>query len=285
MKRAWGHWLAVGALLWTLGVRAPARACEPIGIIPFTVTPSTNDMVGPTLPPIPPPVIERAEQSSPGDCGSNCRRAGSVSIAALATDDLTAHPGYRFTLIAGTLPGAFVLPSFPIQALGDRVVLFGAAGEDEGALDYTLQVVAVDAAGNESGTQTVRVYADQVGCAIAGWRVSRRDDFVKRISSKVANGVRSRLLRDETPDTGCGLKLFERALFLDLPYFDHMHRYLPALVQRAGYRTISVPVGHRPRTRGTSKYGVMNRLFVGISDLRGVAWLIRRGKRTATEEV
>ena len=119
----------------------------------------------------------------------------------------------------------------------------------------------------------------------AGWRVDRRDDFVKRISSKIANGVRSRLLKDATPDTGCGLKLFERALFLDLPYFDHMHRYLPALVQRAGFRVLSVPVGHRPRTRGTSKYGVMNRLFVGISDLRGVAWLIRRGKRTGTEEV
>jgi len=112
----------------------------------------------------------------------------------------------------------------------------------------------------------------------AGWRVDRHDDFVKRISSKVANGVRSRMLKDATPDTGCGLKLLERALFLDLPYFDHMHRYLPALVQRAGFRTLSVPVGHRPRTRGTSKYGVMNRLFVGISDLRGVAWLIRRAR-------
>ena len=130
-----------------------------------------------------------------------------------------------------------------------------------------------------------RQRADAQVKLFAGWRVDRRDDFVKRISSKIANGVRTRMLKDATPDTGCGLKLFERALFLDLPYFDHMHRYLPALVQRAGYRTISVPVGHRPRTRGTSKYGVMNRLFVGISDLRGVAWLIRRAKRTATEEV
>ena len=130
-----------------------------------------------------------------------------------------------------------------------------------------------------------RQRADAQVKLFAGWRVDRRDDFVKRISSKVANGVRSRLLKDATPDTGCGLKLFERALFLDLPYFDHMHRYLPALVQRAGFRVLSVPVGHRPRTRGTSKYGVMNRLFVGISDLRGVAWLIRRGRKSATEEV
>ena len=119
----------------------------------------------------------------------------------------------------------------------------------------------------------------------AGWRVNRRDDFVKRISSKIANGVRSRLLRDATPDTGCGIKLVERELFLDLPAFDHMHRFLPALVHRAGYQTESVPVNHRARTRGVSKYGMWNRLWVGISDLRGVAWLIKRSRRTRTEEI
>ena len=119
----------------------------------------------------------------------------------------------------------------------------------------------------------------------AGWRVDRRDDFVKRISSKIANGVRSRLLRDATPDTGCGIKLFERELFLDLPAFDHMHRFLPALVQRAGHGVESVPVNHRARTRGVSKYGMWNRLWVGISDLRGVSWLIRRHRRTQTEEI
>lgn len=119
----------------------------------------------------------------------------------------------------------------------------------------------------------------------AGWRTTRRDVFSKRISSKIANAVRSRLLRDATPDTGCGLKLFERAVFLDLPYFDHMHRYLPALVQRAGWQVKSVPVAHRPRTAGVSKYGMWNRLWVGISDLRGVAWLIKRSKRTAVREL
>jgi dolichol-phosphate mannosyltransferase len=119
----------------------------------------------------------------------------------------------------------------------------------------------------------------------AGWRVKRNDDAIKRLSSKIANAVRSRLLRDATPDTGCGIKLFERAAFLDLPYFDHMHRYLPALMQRAGFRTVSVPVNHRPRSAGISKYGMWNRLWVGISDLRGVAWLIRRSKRTETQEM
>lgn len=119
----------------------------------------------------------------------------------------------------------------------------------------------------------------------AGWRVTRRDSFNKRISSKVANAVRSRMLHDATPDTGCGLKLFEREVFLRLPYFDHMHRYLPALVRRAGFASQSVPVGHRPRTRGISKYGMLDRLWVGLADLRGVGWLMRRAKITGIEEV
>ena len=119
----------------------------------------------------------------------------------------------------------------------------------------------------------------------AGWRTTRRDSFNKRISSKIANAVRSRMLRDATPDTGCGLKLFEREVFLRLPYFDHMHRYLPALVKRAGFQSTSVPVGHRPRTAGVSKYGMLDRLWVGLADLRGVAWLMRRGKVTRVEEL
>ena len=111
---------------------------------------------------------------------------------------------------------------------------------------------------------------------LAGWRARRNDTFLRRLSSKVANGVRSRMLRDSTPDTGCGLKLFARDTFLQLPNFDHMHRFLPALVMRAGGAVISVPVHHRARERGTSKYGVHNRLWVGIVDLFGVAWLQRR---------
>lgn len=91
-------------------------------------------------------------------------------------------------------------------------------------------------------------------------------------------------LRDNTPDTGCGIKLFEREAFLDLPYFDHMHRYLPALMQRAGWRTVSVPVNHRHRTAGVSKYNNLNRALVGIRDLLGVAWLITRSKRTVVQE-
>lgn len=118
----------------------------------------------------------------------------------------------------------------------------------------------------------------------AGWRVDRKDTGSKRWASKFANAIRSRMLRDATPDTGCGIKLFEREAFLDLPYFDHMHRYLPALMQRAGWKTISVPVNHRHRASGVSKYNNLNRALVGLRDLRGVAWLIVRSKRTAVEE-
>ncbi|MGE0115113.1 MAG: glycosyltransferase family 2 protein [Steroidobacteraceae bacterium] len=111
---------------------------------------------------------------------------------------------------------------------------------------------------------------------IMGNRTTRRDTWLRRLSSRIANGVRGRMLHDGTPDTGCGIKLFERQLFLELPHFNHMHRFLPALVQRAGRRVISVPVAHRSRLRGTSKYGLNNRLWVGIVDLFGVMWLIKR---------
>jgi len=109
-------------------------------------------------------------------------------------------------------------------------------------------------------------------------KASRKDTAWRKFQSSIANGVRSSLLRDDTPDTGCGIKLFEREVFMDLPRFDHMHRFLPALFQRHGARVISVPVSHRPRTRGTSKYGMLNRAFVGIVDILGVMWLRRRFK-------
>lgn len=113
---------------------------------------------------------------------------------------------------------------------------------------------------------------------VMGNRVTRRDTWLRRLSSRVANGVRGWLLDDGTPDTGCGIKLMHRDTFLELPFFDHMHRFLPALYQRQGAKVISVPVNHRPRTRGTSKYGLNNRLWVGIVDLYGVMWLKSRFK-------
>ena len=119
---------------------------------------------------------------------------------------------------------------------------------------------------------------------VTGFRKKRKDTWLKRISSRVANSVRSSLLGDTTPDTGCGLKLVARETYLRLPYFDHMHRFLPALVQRAGGTTVSVEVNHRPRTRGTSNYGMFDRLWVGIVDMFGVMWLQRRAKQPEVVE-
>jgi dolichol-phosphate mannosyltransferase len=119
---------------------------------------------------------------------------------------------------------------------------------------------------------------------IIGNRRQRQDRWDKRLAGRIANAVRSRMLGDGTPDTGCGLKLFERSAFLSVPHFDHMHRYLPALFLRSGWGVASVPVNHRPRGAGRSHYGVFDRLWVGLLDLPGVWWLMRRQIRPAIAE-
>ena len=114
---------------------------------------------------------------------------------------------------------------------------------------------------------------------VAGQRVGRKASGFKKFQSRIANGVRGAVLRDGTRDTGCGLKAFRRDLFLKLPYFDGLHRFLPALVRREGYDIGYVDVVDRPRGQGVSNYGMWDRLWVGILDLAGVWWLIRRKKR------
>jgi dolichol-phosphate mannosyltransferase len=124
-----------------------------------------------------------------------------------------------------------------------------------------------------------RLKAENADVALfQGHRTTRKDTGFRKLQSRIANGVRSKMLGDGTPDTGCGIKLLHRPTYLELPKFDHMHRFLPALFQRAGARVISVPVNHRPRSRGTSKYGMLDRLWVGIVDIFGVMWLRRRYK-------
>ncbi|MFL5295234.1 MAG: glycosyltransferase family 2 protein [Phenylobacterium sp.] len=121
---------------------------------------------------------------------------------------------------------------------------------------------------------------------VGGERVKRQDSYAKKIASRIGNGVRKRLLRDTANDTGCGLKAFRREAFLRLPYFDHIHRYLPALMQREGYRTAFLPVNHRHRQTGASKYTNLGRLWASLSDLFGVVWLQSRARNPgAVEEV
>lgn len=119
------------------------------------------------------------------------------------------------------------------------------------------------------------------GGLVAGQRKKRQDTLSKRLASRFANAVRSWALADGTRDTGCGLKAFRRDDYLTLPYFDHMHRYLPALFNRAGLPVTLVDVGHRPRGAGRSNYGNLQRGLVGVVDLLGVMWLIRRRKKAA----
>ena len=114
---------------------------------------------------------------------------------------------------------------------------------------------------------------------VAGQRVGRRDTGFKKLQSRIANGVRGAILRDGTRDTGCGLKTFRRDAFLALPYFDGLHRFLPALFRRDGHAIGYVDVIDRPRRHGVSNYGMWDRLWVGILDLAGVWWLVRRRKR------
>ena len=154
-------------------------------------------------------------------------------------------------------------------------------------------IATLDGDGQNDPADIPRIYqklihenqADAYLWMIAGWRNNRHDSAWKLFSSKFANAVRGALLGDNTPDTGCGLKVFFRDKYLDLPYFDHMHRFLPALVIRAGGKVISEPVNHRPRTQGVSKYGTLDRLWAGITDLLGVMWLIKRAKLPASKEI
>jgi dolichol-phosphate mannosyltransferase len=121
----------------------------------------------------------------------------------------------------------------------------------------------------------------RVGLA-AGQRVGRKDTEFKRMQSKIANGVRNAILKDGTRDTGCGMKAFRRDVFLSMPYFDGLHRFLPALVRREGFDIAYVDVIDRPRHSGVSNYGFFDRLWIGIMDLAGVWWLIRRKRPTPT---
>lgn len=149
-------------------------------------------------------------------------------------------------------------------------------------------VVTLDGDGQNDPADIPRLLAvlerpdfDRRVSLITGLRRRRQDTWVRRLSSRVANAVRRAVLKDGVPDTGCGLKLIDRSVFLNLPYFDHMHRFIPALIQQGGGQVISVPVNHRPRNWGRSKYGIGNRLFTGLVDLAGVAWLGRRNRSTA----
>lgn len=145
-------------------------------------------------------------------------------------------------------------------------------------------IVTLDADGQNDPADIPRMLAEAYNLpdgsdfCIAGWRKNRKDTAWYRLQSKFANKIRGSLLKDGTPDTGCGLKVFAKQSFLKFPYFDHMHRFIPALTRRLGGKVVVVEVNHRDRNAGVSKYNMWNRLWVGIFDLFGVMWLQRRVK-------
>jgi len=215
------------------------------------------------------------------EIGAALRAAGAPAYEVVIVDDgSTDGTSERAREAAGEVPALVVVrhPSPQGQSFATLTGVRAARGR---------WVATLDGDGQNDPADIPRLLAARAAAPaggagpllLAGWRKARRDTWLKRVSSRVANGVRGRLLGDSTPDTGCGLKLFERDAFLGLPHFDHMHRFLPALFLRAGGRVVSVEVGHRPRLRGRSHYGLFNRLWVGIADLFGVLWLMKRGPR------
>lgn len=139
-------------------------------------------------------------------------------------------------------------------------------------------IVTLDGDGQNDPADIPRLLAISTATVkmVIGLRRVRQDNWLKRTASNIANRIRRYLLNDDTLDTGCGLKLFARSVFLELPHFNHIHRFLPALFLRDGYKVISLEVNHRPRNKGKSKYGIFDRLGVGIIDLLGVMWLQKR---------
>ena len=154
-------------------------------------------------------------------------------------------------------------------ARGDLIGVLDGDGQNVPADFPALEAALLEAAPPESGT---------VGMA-AGIRARRKDSPTRLLASRAARWIRRTLLADTHPDSGCGIKILHRSLFLQLPFFNHMHRFMPSLVKRHGGMVIGVAVAHRARVRGTSKYRILDRLFVGISDIFGVIWLLRRAPR------
>ncbi|CAG9000115.1 MAG: Dodecaprenyl-phosphate galacturonate synthase [Candidatus Celerinatantimonas neptuna] len=171
------------------------------------------------------------------------------------------------------------------KSCGQSTALHSAVRYSKGELIATLDA---DGQNDPADLPAMLEQASKVNTAhfcIAGYRKNRKDTAWKRFQSRFANRIRQRLLHDGVPDSGCGLKVFPRSTFLELPYFDHMHRFLPALICRIDGTIVVHEVNHRDRQAGVSKYNAWNRAWVGISDTIGVMWLIKRAKHPRIKSV
>ncbi len=197
----------------------------------------------------------------------------SDNTQAVLNDVQASFPQLRIVRHASSCGQSTALMTGVDAATGDIVATLDGDGQNDpadipGMVDLLMQA---------RQTEDVRM--------IAGFRSKRRDSRWRLMSSRIANAVRSRILHDETPDSGCGIKVFLKQAFEVMPRFNHMHRFLPALIVRGGGKVISCPVNHRPRVHGQSHYDTLRRLMVGVVDLMGVAWLLRRNRLPVVERM
>jgi dolichol-phosphate mannosyltransferase len=232
------------------------------------------------------PVLDEAES-----VGGLLREVGELAGAARPREILVVDDGSRDATPA-RLRELLARGELPLRVLRHRQSLGQSAALRTGiAAARSEWVVTLDGDGQNDPADIPRLLdalaRDGRGDLrlVCGWRRRREDAWPRRVASRVANAVRRALLRDETPDAACGLRLVHRATFLALPFFDHQHRFLPALVRAAGGRVTSVEVRHRARRAGRSKYGLGQRFAAGLVDLAGVLWLRRRSRRFEVEEI
>ena len=226
----------------------------------------------------------------------------SGNIRPLIGEILSACDGYDFEVIAvddaSTDDSAQILEDLMEEHLQVRVVQHERSGGQSAAVHSGVMaakgdiIATLDGDGQNPPAELPRLYRPLVDPAaaknlglVAGQRLKRQDSLSKRLASRFANALRSWALNDGTRDTGCGLKAFRRDAYLGLPYFDHMHRYLPALFKRDGWQVAHVDVSHQPRRTGKSNYSNLQRGIVGVVDLMGVMWLLRRRKKSQAREL
>lgn len=206
---------------------------------------------------------------------------GLCAFEIVVVDDHSSDDTYEAALRAGGLAQCTLTAIRLDRPSGQSTALHVGVRHARGALVATLDADGQnDPADIPVMLRLARTLGEASFC-IAGYRRDRHDGPWRRWQSRIANRFRGALLRDRTPDTGCGLKLFPRATFLALPYFDHMHRFLPALIRRQGGALHIREVGHRPRLHGRSKYGAWSRMWAGLLDIAGMLWLLKRTRLAA----
>ncbi len=184
-------------------------------------------------------------------------------------DSAVAVPELRVLRHASRAGQSAAIRSALLKARGTLIAVLDGDGQNVPSDLLSLEAALLEQIPHGSG---------RVGMA-AGIRAKRQDSALRLMASRGARWIRRTLLADTHPDSGCGIKILHRSLFLELPFFNHMHRFMPSLVRRHGGEVLGVPVAHRARVRGTSKYRILDRLVVGISDVFGVIWLLRRAPR------